>query len=157
MCRVNWAALAEMQTRKKGDLNIYLSPLDRPLSHQHQFDSMQTSLPSKLPSMVDIFDGQIMSIGNLEFTVMETPGHTPGHVSLHCKEHGFLVGGEMIIPDSIGRADLPGGNRMAMRKSIRRIFASVPDETRLFACRMLPSTIGKERRYNMYVRDALVE
>ena len=80
-----------MRERTSRDLDIYLSPLDRPLSYDHEFDDMQTSLPSKLPPTVDIFDGQIIPIGHLKLTVVHTPGHTPGHVSLHCKEHGFLA------------------------------------------------------------------
>ena len=156
MCRVNWAGLAKLRERTKRDVDIYLGPLDRPLSYDNEFDDMQTSLPSKLPPTVDIFDGQIIPIGHVELTVVHTPGHTPGHVSLHCKEHGFLLGGNLIFRDGIGRTDLPGGNCTAMRKSIRHIFAALPDETRLFADYMLPSTIGIERRYNMSVRDALL-
>ena len=86
-----------MRERTSRDLDIYLSPLDRPLSYDHEFDDMQTSLPSKLPPTVDIFDGQIIPIGHLKLTVVHTPGHTPGHVSLHCEEHGFLYAESLLI------------------------------------------------------------
>ena len=53
-------------------------------------------------------DGQAMKIGALELNVIHTPGHSPGHVAYHFPRQNILIGGDLIMMNSVGRTDFPG-------------------------------------------------
>ncbi|MFT5241461.1 MAG: glyoxylase-like metal-dependent hydrolase (beta-lactamase superfamily II), partial [Kiritimatiellia bacterium] len=72
-------------------------------------------------------------IGNLDVTVMHTPGHTPACVTYVIGDAAF-IGDTLFMPDfGTARADFPGGSATDLYASIQRILA-LPDETRLFLC-----------------------
>jgi glyoxylase-like metal-dependent hydrolase (beta-lactamase superfamily II) len=78
-------------------------------------------------------DGDRFRVGNLEFEVLHTPGHTPACVSYKVADAVF-IGDTMFMPDyGTARADFPGGDARALYRSIRRLL-SLPRETRLFLC-----------------------
>ena len=97
-------------------------------------------------------DGQGLELGGLSFTVMHTPGHSPGHVTLH--GHGIAVVGDCLFAGSIGRTDLPFGNAAELGHSLLRIVA-LPPETRVLPGHGPTTTVGEERRSNPYILDLL--
>ena len=99
-------------------------------------------------------DGQLLRLGAIEFEVLHTPGHAPGHVMYHAPRERLLVGGDLIIGGSVGRTDLPGADSAAMEASVRRVM-QLPDETRLLPGHGAPDTLGDERQSNPYVRQIL--
>lgn len=62
-----------------------------------------------------------LSIGDLNFTVHHTPGHSPGSICLHWPEKGALFSGDVLFQEGIGRTDLPGGNGDALKASIKHL------------------------------------
>ena len=98
--------------------------------------------------------GQQLSIGTLALTVMETPGHAPGHVSFYFKDEGILIGGDLIIGGSVGRTDLPDSNPADLDASIRRVMA-LPPETQLLGGHGEATTLGHEAKNNAYIRRLL--
>ena len=77
--------------------------------------------------------GDVFAIGNLDVTVMHTPGHTPACVTYVVGDAAF-IGDTLFMPDfGTARADFPGGSATDLYASIQRILA-LPDETRLFLC-----------------------
>ena len=58
---------------------------------------------------------------NLKISVLLTPGHTPGSVSLYLEEDKILISGDVVFEGSIGRTDFPGGDSSLLRKSIERL------------------------------------
>jgi glyoxylase-like metal-dependent hydrolase (beta-lactamase superfamily II) len=101
-----------------------------------------------------VAEGDRLSIGSLHLTVLETPGHSPGHVAFHFPEENVLIGGDLIIGGSVGRTDLPDSDHAALERSVRRIMA-LPPETQLYAGHGEPSTLADELRTNDYVRQIL--
>jgi hydroxyacylglutathione hydrolase len=99
-------------------------------------------------------DGQKLSLGSIEFEVIHTPGHSPGHVMFYCAKENILVGGDLIIGGSIGRTDLPDSNHGDLEKSIRRIM-QLPESTRLLPGHGDISTLKEERESNAYVQEAI--
>jgi len=62
-----------------------------------------------------------LTVGNLQFQVIDTPGHTPGSISLYWPKRQALFTGDVIFDQGIGRTDLPGGDSKALKESIERI------------------------------------
>lgn len=98
------------------------------------------------------FEGQGLSLGGLSFTVMHTPGHSPGHVTVH--GHGIALVGDCLFAGSIGRTDLPFGDTAELGRSLRRIVA-LPPETRVLPGHGPATTVGEERRSNPYILELL--
>lgn len=107
-------------------------------------------------------DGAKFFVGNIEVTVMHTPGHTPACVTYVMGDRAF-VGDTIFMPDTgSARCDFPGGDAETLYDSVRKIFA-LGDEVRLFMCHdYLPegrsefswvTTVGEERRKNIHLRD----
>lgn len=94
-------------------------------------------------------DGDTIDIGNLGFTVVHTPGHTPGSICL--LGEGILFSGDTLFNYGIGRADLPGGNPQQLMESIRQRLLKLPDETKVYPGHGPDTTIGAERRSNPFL------
>ena len=97
-------------------------------------------------------EGQGLSVGGLSFTVMHTPGHSPGHVTIH--GHGVALVGDCLFAGSIGRTDLPLGNPSELGRSLLRIVA-LPSETRVLPGHGPATTVAEERRTNPFILDLL--
>ncbi len=74
--------------------------------------------------------GDVLRVGDLEITMLHTPGHTPG--SQCFLVDGKLVSGDTLFLDGCGRTDLPGGNPEELYRSLTQRLATVPDDTILF-------------------------
>ncbi len=83
-------------------------------------------------------------IGNSELTVLLTPGHTPGSISLITS--AFVLSGDTIFKSGIGRTDIPGGDHDALVRSIKRLLG-LGDETIVYPGHGPNTTIGKERLF----------
>jgi glyoxylase-like metal-dependent hydrolase (beta-lactamase superfamily II) len=93
--------------------------------------------------------GDRIAAGEVSLTVVHTPGHTPGGISLI--EEGMVFTGDSLFAGSIGRTDFPGGDLMALIGSIKRHLLSLPDDTKVFSGHGPASTIGEERRENPFL------
>jgi hydroxyacylglutathione hydrolase len=96
-------------------------------------------------------DGEY-AIGNGTLEVIPTPGHTPGGVSFHGDT--FVIAGDTLFQQSIGRTDLPGGDFATLRSSIRDRLFALPPETVVHCGHGPSTTIGKEKASNPFVGDA---
>jgi hydroxyacylglutathione hydrolase len=90
-----------------------------------------------------------LQVGTLTIKVLETPGHTPGGISLDLL--GALFTGDTLFAGSIGRTDLPGGSFRQIIDSIKSKLLVYPDSTKVFPGHGPPTTIGDERRYNPFL------
>lgn len=101
--------------------------------------------------VIDFVQGQILRLGNFQFEVRFTPGHTPGHCVLYCAQEKVCFCGDLIFAGSVGRTDLPGGDSDTLEKSIREQIYSLPDDTRLLSGHGPETTVGEEKRTNPFV------
>lgn len=74
-------------------------------------------------------DGDILHIGNIEFKVMHTPGHTKGGSSLYCERKQMVFPGDTLFKGMWGRTDLPTSNFENIMKSIANKLLVLPDNT----------------------------
>lgn len=86
-----------------------------------------------------------------DLTVIHTPGHSPGGISLYSESQNFLFSGDTLFFEGIGRTDLPGGNTETLIKSIREKLLQLPDDTRVFPGHGPFSTIEREREHNPFI------
>lgn len=73
--------------------------------------------------------GDVVSVGDIDITLLHTPGHTPGSQCFHVG--GCLLSGDTLFLDGCGRTDLPGSNPDDMFDSLRKLNA-LPDDTVLY-------------------------
>lgn len=100
---------------------------------------------------IGLAHGQRRQIGNLDFEVRHTPGHTPGHVVFYCAAEGVVFCGDVIFQGSIGRTDLPGGSYETLLHSIEENILTLPDETRLLSGHGPETRVGVERFQNPFL------
>lgn len=96
-----------------------------------------------------VTDGEIITLGHLKFTALETPGHTPGGISLYGE--GVVFSGDTLFRYSVGRTDLYGGSAKTLIDSINTKLMPLPDDTVVLPGHGPSSTIGEERRGNPYL------
>ena len=89
-----------------------------------------------------VSDGPIKA-GGFEFTVLHTPGHSPGSVCYLLND--TLFSGDTLFYRDIGRCDLPGSDFAAMKTSIEGLL-TLPDNTKVYPGHMRATTIGEEKR-----------
>ena len=68
-------------------------------------------------------------LGELEFTILLTPGHTKGGISIYCEEQRLVFTGDTLFSGAWGRTDLPTGNFEEIMESINKKLMILPDET----------------------------
>ena len=93
-------------------------------------------------------EGDEVKVGNLTFRVMETPGHTPGGVTLICGDALFT--GDTLFAGSCGRTDFAGGSMETELQSLAKI-AALPGDYEVYPGHMDCSTLETERRFNPYL------
>ncbi len=98
-------------------------------------------------------EGDSLRWGALSLEVLHTPGHSPGSLSLHLPgENQRILSGDTLFQGSIGRTDLWGGSWDEILRSIHNRLLIFPDQTPVFPGHGAPTTIGKERESNPFLR-----
>ncbi len=95
--------------------------------------------------------GSSILVGPYTFKVLCTPGHSPGSITLYSSSEGVAIVGDLIFLESIGRADIPGGNYETLLKSIEEYILTMPDDTRILSGHGEETTVGHERQYNPFL------
>lgn len=102
-------------------------------------------------------EGDTIEVGRVKLSVLDTPGHTPGSISLYIPgdAHGqgaLVFTGDTLFQMSIGRTDFPGGNREQELASIRAKLFTLPDATRAYPGHGPTTTIGQEKQLNPFLK-----
>jgi hydroxyacylglutathione hydrolase len=88
-------------------------------------------------------EGDEVAVGQYTFSVLHTPGHTPGGICLYCAEDATLLSGDILFAGTYGRTDFPGGDVVQMVRSLVRLRALPPD-TAVYPGHGPSTTIGRE-------------
>jgi hydroxyacylglutathione hydrolase len=98
-------------------------------------------------------EGEQFSAAGLTLDVLETPGHSVGHIVLVCRqvEPWRVFGGDVLFAGSIGRTDFPDGSMDDLSDAIHRKLFTLPDDTIVLPGHGPETTIGREKRTNPFV------
>lgn len=103
----------------------------------------------------DLNDGDTVRLGDNLFTVIHTPGHSPGSICLYTP--GTLFCGDLIFQNSVGRWDLAGGSLPELIKSLRERLSRLPDDVQVFPGHGPPTTLKAERATNPFFSAPLAD
>ncbi|MBI1342951.1 MAG: MBL fold metallo-hydrolase [Terrimonas sp.] len=102
--------------------------------------------------LVIVREGDIIRLGQDALKVLFTPGHSPGSISLYDEKEGFLISGDVLFRESIGRTDLPGGNFATLKESVETELFALPESTKVYSGHGPVTTIGWEKQHNPFVK-----
>lgn len=92
-----------------------------------------------------------VNFGNSKLKVLFTPGHANGSLCFYAPEEKFVITGDVLFNQSIGRTDLPTGNYDVLQQSIWEKLFTLPDETTAYPGHGPETTIGAEKVGNPFV------
>lgn len=122
---------------------VYLNPAET---------AMPTMLTAgKLYYTDELSDGLTFTAAGMDFSVLSTPGHTPGSVCLITDK--ILFSGDTLFAGSCGRTDLPGGDFDQMRSSLARL-AALEEDYWVLPGHGESTTLASEKRHNPYMRQS---
>ncbi|MEM9263733.1 MAG: MBL fold metallo-hydrolase [Pseudomonadota bacterium] len=98
-------------------------------------------------------EGDTVAIDGVEFEVLFTPGHTPGHIVFINKDVRFAFVGDVLFAGSIGRTDFPRGDQATLVKSITDKLWPLGNDMQFLPGHGPASTFGQERQTNGFVAD----
>ena len=115
-----------------------------------QFYGIPAGDPSPAPGRF-IEEGEEIAFGNTTLKALFTPGHSPASLSFYCEASGFVIAGDVLFRESIGRTDLPGGDFDTLIRSIRTQLFCLDDDVVVHPGHGPSTTIGHERRFNPFL------
>ena len=131
--------------KKFPDIPVYLHPADA--------EKDSRLLPTSHLGPLTLWrEGDVVTLGSLQVEVLHTPGHTPGSVTLRCRDALFT--GDTLFAGTMGRTDLPGGNGEAITSSLKRL-GDLEGDFRVFPGHSSFTTLEHERQSNPYLREAM--
>lgn len=119
-------------------------------SRVRQFMGFEVPPPPKVDGYLK--DGELLKVGGDTIRVLHTPGHSPGSVSLGGE--GYVLTGDALFNQSIGRTDLPGGDLKTLIHSIKERLFKLDDNTIVYPGHGPETTIGDEKLANPFVGKA---
>lgn len=136
-------------------VDIYMHPLEAPILADFESRCRLWSIPGCEPVEAQhaLEDGGTFAFGNTLLNIVHVPGHSPGHVAFICEAEKWMVSGDCLFYRSIGRTDLPMGDYNTLIHSIRSRLFPFPDDYKVYAGHMQPTTIGEEKKLNPFLQS----
>ena len=141
----HWDHIADVATLKsKYKIPVYIHPDDAGNLEKPGSDGLPCwiDIPGVHPDFL-LKEGKAISVGNLIFEVISTPGHTFGGVCFYCKEHQLLLSGDTLFKGTIGNLSFPTSSPKHMWESLKKL-SKLPADTRVFPGHGPSTTIGAE-------------
>ncbi len=94
-----------------------------------------------------------LELAGIDFDVLHTPGHTPGHCCFHVAGEGVLFSGDQLFAGSIGRTDLPGGDYGTLMTSMRERIVPLSSATDVLPGHGPTTTLAAELANNPFMQE----
>lgn len=136
------------------EVRILLHPADEPLyaNASRTGSAWGILLEQPPPTDAPLAEGDVLTVGSHTFSVIHTPGHAPGHVTIH--GNGIALVGDCLFAGSVGRTDLPMADPRQLAASLARI-GGMPPDTRVLPGHGPATTIGHELRENPFLNGRM--
>lgn len=145
-------AVTELKNRKGGKILIHRDEADGLNDESINLSSCIDMGDIELEPDSRVDDGDLIHIGELEFKVIHTPGHTKGGSALYCEKEGLLFSGDTLFRGTWGRTDLPTSSFEAIINSITKKLLVLPDETIVYPGHGKSTVIKEEKPIYLELR-----
>ena len=134
-------------------LTLQIHPLEKKMLELAPTSGLMWNLPfDNYQGETEFLEpGKSIHIGNDLLEVVFIPGHSPGSVGFYSRSQGFIISGDVLFKESVGRTDLPGGDFRVLADSIRQVMYTLPDDTVVHSGHGPSTTIGWEKSHNPHV------
>lgn len=109
---------------------------------------VELSLPSRQYDLISEYDQ--VSFGGQSLEIRFAPGHSPGSICFYNKSDNWIISGDVLFQNSIGRTDLPGGDTATLLKSVQTQLFTLPDDTKVYSGHGPATTVGLEKMNNPF-------
>lgn len=141
----HWDHIADTAKLKETyKIPVLIHPLDAPNLETPGADLLPCWIPfdGVHPTKL-INEGDLLAVGNIQFQVIHTPGHSPGGVCFYCANEGILISGDTLFKGTIGNLSFPTSRPDLMWSSLDKL-AKLPPATHVFPGHGPSTTIGNE-------------
>ena len=101
--------------------------------------------------LVPVEEGAVLELAGARWSVVETPGHTPGGICWKLEDDRALFTGDTLFRGTAGRTDLPGGDARALTRSLRKL-AALPGDWTVYPGHGGPTTLAHEKQHNFFMQ-----
>ena len=137
-------AAEELKNIKGGKILMQTDDYEGLKKPEINLTGFMSEKPIRLEADARVNDGDLLHIGDLEFKVIHTPGHTKGGSSLYCEKEKMLFSGDTLFKGMWGRTDLPTSSFDDIIASISNKLLVLPDETIVYPGHGIPTRIVEE-------------
>lgn len=137
-------AAEELKNIKGGKILIQTDDYEGLKNPEVNLTGFMSEKPIRLEADARVNDGDLLHVGDLEFKVIHTPGHTKGGSSLYCEKEQMLFSGDTLFKGMWGRTDLPTSSFNDIIASISNKLLVLPDETIVYPGHGIPTKIVEE-------------
>ncbi|MDE7223606.1 MAG: MBL fold metallo-hydrolase [Acetatifactor sp.] len=139
------------ELRESTGVKLYALDAEKALCEDtHNNVSDMTGRPYTVTPDEYLRDGQELTLAGISFRVIATPGHTIGSCCYYFPGTGFLVSGDTLFAESVGRTDFPTGSMSSIVRSIKEKLYVLPGETKVYPGHGDSTTIEHEMQYNPF-------
>lgn len=133
-------------------LTLKFHPDDQPVFDYAPASGLMWQLPfdNYTGEIEYIREGEKLIVGTDELEILHVPGHSPGSVCFYSRAQKFLIGGDVLFRESIGRYDLPGGDGPLLISKIKEKLFPLPDDVTVYPGHGPETTIGYEKKNNPF-------
>ena len=132
---------------------LHLHPLEVKVLETAPASGLMWGIPfdNYIDTYIYLNPGDQIFLGDDCLDILWLPGHSPGHLGFYCKKQDFIISGDVLFRESVGRTDLPGGNMETLIESITSQLWSLPDSTIVYSGHGPATTIGHEKSHNPFL------
>ena len=135
-------------------VKVYANEAEKELLQDARLNlSKSMQEPCTLEADVYVKDGDEITIAGMTCKVISTPGHTTGGTCYYFEEGSFVVCGDTLFAESVGRTDFPTGSMSTLVRSIKEKLFILPEETLAYPGHGDSTTIGHEKKYNPFCAE----
>ena len=138
-------AVQELKNIKGGKILIHINDAEGLNNKDINLTNIVDLPEVELEADSRVKDGDLLHVGNIEFRVIYTPGHTKGSSSLYCEKEKLLFSGDTLFRGTWGRTDLPTSDFEQIIDSITNKLMILPDETIVYPGHGKSTKIGEEK------------
>jgi glyoxylase-like metal-dependent hydrolase (beta-lactamase superfamily II) len=138
------------------DLALHIHQKEEAMLQMAPTSGLMFNLPfdNYVGKFIYLREGDTISLGNDLLEVIDAPGHSPGHICFYCRAQKFIISGDVLFYQSIGRTDLPGGSHETLINSIKQKIFVLPDDVIVYSGHGPKTTVGEEKKHNPYVGES---